>query len=130
MSTQLGHIVKVIVHQAEGRIEHCEPKTFQGRSALEYADLWLEVISERAPADGSYYKTDVETHFADGTVAKTRHDVRRGDTDGKVIEHIIRWAETVLGRPDLYPNPTHDEIEFLKCVLMNAKAARENGEHE
>ncbi len=88
----LGIVEKITVHQVEGRIEHCEPKTFFGSSALEYANLWLKLISERAPADGSYYKTDVETHFADGTVVKTRHDVKRGDTDGTVIEHPICTA--------------------------------------
>jgi hypothetical protein len=120
----LGIVRQVTVHQVEGRIEHCVPKTFQGSSALEYANLWLQLISERAPADGSYYKTEVEVVFADGTTARTRHKVKRGDTDGTVMEHMIRWAEYVLARADLHLL-TPEEETSMRCILANAQAARE-----
>lgn len=119
----LGVVEKITVHQMEGRTEDCEPVQFLGRTALEYANLWLKLISERAPADGTYYKTQVEIVFADGTTAKTRHDVKRGDTGGTVMEHLIRWTESVLNRPDLH-RFTPKEEALMRRILANAQAAR------
>lgn len=121
MST-LGVIRMITIHQLEGRADDCQPRVFQGSTALECADQWLQLISERAPADGSYYKTDVLICFADGTTTSSRHYVKRGDTDGTVLGHLIRWVKAALADPGLHRLSAEEEAG-MRRVLANAQAA-------
>jgi len=84
-------IVEVTITRAEGKHSECGSVTVKGDWAEELADLQLRRISQTAPRDGGYHKVDVRLKLENGEEVFSRHDVQRGDTDGTVREHAIRW---------------------------------------
>lgn len=65
-------VMKIRIDQAEGTIGslvHADAFTFSD------ANAWLRKIADSAPANGSYYKTDVNVTWADGFTVYLREDV-------------------------------------------------------
>lgn len=76
--------------------------TFEGLGAELRADEKLSEIASGAPTVG-YYKTVVRIELESDDpedVVMSRHDIQRGNQDGLVREHVLRWLKGMANQPE------------------------------
>jgi len=86
-----GIITKVRVERLEGRTKECYATDHKTIGDAE-SRLWL--IATTAPDNGGYDKTRVIITFEDGEQIETRHDVKKSDIDGGVLEHARKFLRS------------------------------------
>ncbi len=85
-------ITRVAIRRAEGPIALCDGwHLFEGVNAEERGNTYLREISQTAPKESGYDKTDVKLTFANGQEWNARFDIKHSsqpDNDTNLRQHV------------------------------------------
>ena len=107
-------ITRVAVRRAEGPIALCDGwHLFECADAEEHGNTYLWEISQTAPKDGGYDKTDVKLTFANGQEWNARFDVKhpsQPDNDTNLRQHVSDF---------LYFHLNPDKIQWIRDLAAS-----------